>query len=309
MGCDWRFGRPSHNSLRDLLTNNIAMSKVKWDSFGVKKIPHIITMLIVFLFLVQISYAAQGSVGGSQGGSSTQNSAGQGSSRTSSPQGAQNVDQTLGDQDRDRLQDRDQIRDPSTHDGDEPLQDRDQNRDQDRDRININLESVAVPASTTLQLNQMVQNREREMNREMASTTSNQNVIRNMNQVRLAVYTLLSSENLLQGIGPEVSNIAKQINSTNEIIANAEENIQSRGLLGRLFFGGDKANSSIIEAQVNQNKIQLQKLEELMAQAQVSLEVKATIREQIQVITEEQTRLLNLINGEYKRWGIFSWRF
>lgn len=238
-----------------------------------------------------------------------------------------------GIQDRDQTQDRDRIQDPTTGDGDEPVQDRDQIRDQDRTRLNtdedlpqdqnqireqererlqLNLENVLQPAGSTIQLRQMIQTREEELNREASDEDAEEwerNTISNTNQVRLAVHALLSAKNMLGGIGPQVSEIAQQINNSVQATVNNEAKIQTRSFLARFFFGGDKTSADFIKAQVEQNRERIQQLNQLMEENNVSVEVRNMLEEQIRIMEQEQVRLTELADQERGDWGLFSWRF
>ncbi len=280
-----------------------------------------------------------GSSGGSSGGAIQVGGSGQGLQGGAVVNTTSVVTPSSGTQDQIRLQDRDQIRDPSTHDGTVPIQDRDmtqtrdrlylnsttstttstttagdqlQDRDRirDRDMIHINPESVPVPAGSVLQLRQMIQTRSGQLDQEVAtSTASEQETIKNQNRVRLAVNTMLSAQTLLGGIGLQVSNIAKQIDNSLQVTVNAEDRIQNRSALARIFMGGDSANANAIKQEVEQNQTRIQQLTQLINQANVSSDVKTVLQAQIQNMTAEQTRLQNLANQQLGQWGIFSWRF
>jgi len=255
-----------------------------------------------------VAFAQGGSGGGSSGGGA--NSA------------------AMGDQDRDR----DQVRDPSTHDGDEPIQDRDQIRDQDRDRIQdptthtgdepiqdrlqdrdrIRLDGVATvtPAGNGNQLRIMIQAREQELNREASSSAPLiQNIFMHQNRIRLAVHALYASENLLGPVGPRVSQVARQVESTVQTTANIESQMQERSYLANLFFGGDRDRAQMLLREVEANRERIQEMKNLVDQGDISAEVRAMLMEQIRLMEEEQERMRVLAQDENDRWGIFSWRF
>ncbi|MDE2031037.1 MAG: hypothetical protein KGI58_02120 [Patescibacteria group bacterium] len=264
--------------------------------------------LIITLSFAQHDVFAQG---GSAGGSGT-TAAGSGSGS--------------GDQ----IQDRDRIQDPTTHTGDEPIQDqtRDQDRIQDptsstttavpsqnqmqqqnRNIINVDLETPGTPAGSPQQLQNTIQNREQELNQEATNETQQyREVIQNQNRTRLAVQAIYSSEGLLGTVGPQAMQIANQINNTVQSTINAEAGIQSRGFWARLFFGGDKTNARIIQQEQEQNMLRIQELKKLINES-TNAQVQATLMEQIRNMEAEQTRLMQLADKELGQWGIFSWRF
>src|SRR5512136_1801835 len=64
--------------------------------------------------------------------------------------------------------------------------------------------------------------------------------IKNENEVRIAVTTLLDVEDLSGGIGRNVSAIAQDFNNSASSVRKIEDRIQSRSSFVRLFFGGDR---------------------------------------------------------------------
>lgn len=241
--------------------------------------------------------------------------------------GSGGANASSGDQIRDREQDQDRIQDPSTREGVEPIQDRDRDQiqeqdrdrtnllvpdrqqDQDRTRIRIQLEDTNSSATTSMELRQMIQNRERELEREASTTDNrNQNTIRNENQVRLAVHALLASENMLGPIGPQISEIAREINRSVERTINAEIRINNRNAITRFFLGGDKnsANELLQEARQNENRIQ--QIEQLI-DTSTNAELRLELENWLQIMIQEQERLKEVANSTIKTGGLFSWRF
>lgn len=176
--------------------------------------------------------------------------------------------------------------------------------------IDLDLEDDSSPATSFGDLKQKIEVRKRELEQEVASTSpDHQNIVENTNPVRLAVHTLLSSKNLVGGIGPQVSEIAKQMNDSIATTTNAEAKIQSRGFLARLFFGGDSTSAEVIAQQAAQNQERIDKLTALLGQANVPADVQATLEAQITALKDAQARLQDLAQREQRAWGLFSWRF
>ena len=183
-------------------------------------------------------------------------------------------------------------------------------REMVKNRLELMLESSTTPALTLTQLEQSIQMRKQELDQEEASTTPDlQDVMKNANQVRLAVHALLASKDLLGGIGQQVSQVATQMNQSLATTTNAEAQIQSRGFWARLFFGGDSSAADTISQQVAQDEQNIAKLTDLINQASTTADVKATLSAQITAMQDQITRLQNLANGQKSLWGLFSWRF
>ena len=145
---------------------------------------------------------------------------------------------------------------------------------------------------------------------EEASTTPRfKDVVKNANEVRLAVHTLLASKDLLGGIGEQVSEIAKRMNDSVATTTNAEAQIESRSFLAKIFFGGDKRAAEAISKEAKRNQESIAKLTELLNEANLSADIRVALEAQVTALKEAQTRFQTLAEREQRTWGIFSWRF
>jgi hypothetical protein len=155
---------------------------------------------------------------------------------------------------------------------------------------------------------QMIRQKAQEMQQEMALLKPQvQNILQNQNQVRLAVHSLLAMEDLVGGIGPQVSEIARSFNNSVQASINAEERIQKKSGFARLFTGGDEKAAEEIEGLVTQNQNRIQELSQLREQCECDEEVKQMLQEQLQNMENEQARLRLLALAEQKSKGIFGW--
>lgn len=166
-------------------------------------------------------------------------------------------------------------------------------------------------AQTTEQLKEMVQQRQMEMTQEMSEMPEKeQKLIQSQNQVRLAVHSMLAMEDLVGGIGPQVSEIARQFNNSEKATIQAEEKIQKKSGFARFFTGGDEKAATELETQVEQNRNRVQELNQLMENCQdCDSEVKAMLQEQVQNLEQEQNRLSELANKEKSKKGLFGWLY
>ena len=187
----------------------------------------------------------------------------------------------------------------------------DQSFGDDEDEIHFDLEDDDEGPATSLDdLKQKIEVRKHQLEQEVASTSQNhQQIVEHANAVRVAVHSLLSSKELLGGIGPEVSKIAKEMNNSVATTTNAEAKIQSRSFFTRLFFGGDSATADIIAQEVARNQQHIDDLTKMLGQVNVSADIQVILRAQIAAIQEAQTRLQELAQKEQTQWGLFSWRF
>lgn len=186
----------------------------------------------------------------------------------------------------------------------------DQTLEQDQEEFDLELEDDSNPASSLDDLNQKIEIRKLELEDEEASTTEQKrDIVKNANEVRLAVHALLASKDLIGGIGPKVSEIAKEMNDSVATTTKAEAKIQSRGFLTKLLFGGDSAAADVISQAVAQNQQRIVDLNKLLTEANVSADIQVVLKAQIAALEDAQARLQDLAQKEQKMWGLFSWRF
>lgn len=166
-----------------------------------------------------------------------------------------------------------------------------------------------IKAQTVTEAKQMIQQTQNAMNMELQSKGKDeQKVYQNQNQVRLAVHSLLAMEDLVGGIGPQVSQVARQFNNSVQATIRAEEIVQSRSKFMRFFAGGDENAADEIIQEVSQNKERLQELKQLKDKCEDCTEdVQVMMQEQIQNMELEQNRLQELAQNEKKSKGIFGW--
>ena len=167
-----------------------------------------------------------------------------------------------------------------------------------------------VKATTTTELKQMIQERKQEMQQELESMNEKkEKVYRNQNRVREAVHALLVMEDLVGGIGKNVSEIARNFNNSVQKTIQAEEKIQKRDFISNFLFGGDQEAADEIEEEVNTNQNRIQQLKQYMNECNCTQEIKNTLQEQIQEMEQEQTRLKELSQNEKEKKSLFGWLF
>ena len=131
--------------------------------------------------------------------------------------------------------------------------------------------------------------------------------IRNENEVRLAVHTLLEMEDLSGGIGRNVSAIAREFNNSARSSQAFEDRIQNRNTIIRLFFGGDHDAARDLANLTVQNQVRIQELHQLMSTATLDPEVRTMMEEQVRIMEKEQERLEQLSKREQEDRGFFGW--
>lgn len=165
-----------------------------------------------------------------------------------------------------------------------------------------------VRVQNASELHEMIEQREREMNQEIQSLEEHQQLVYlNQNKVRLAVQSLFAMEELVGSIGPQVSQIADEINTSVQATIQAEERIQARNTIVRFFAGGDEEAAQEIEQQVIQNQERIRELQQLQEECDCDEQVRAILQEQIQNVEQEQTRLQQVALNELNDKGLFGW--
>lgn len=165
-----------------------------------------------------------------------------------------------------------------------------------------------IKATTATELKQIIQERKQEMTLELGEMKEERKEVRqNQNEVMLTVHALLASEELVGGIGPRVSEIAREFNNSVQATLLAEDKINSRSKFVKLFMGGDSESAEAIEQEVSNNRERIKNLNQLMEQCECDEEVRSTVQEQIRNVVQEQDRLEELTANEKAKKGLFGW--
>ncbi|PJE59911.1 MAG: hypothetical protein COU85_01090 [Candidatus Portnoybacteria bacterium CG10_big_fil_rev_8_21_14_0_10_44_7] len=165
-------------------------------------------------------------------------------------------------------------------------------------------------AKTTAELKEQEQERAQKLEQELQAQQEGEEIkeiLRNQNPVRLAVYSLLAMENLIGGIGQQVSAIAREFNNSIQGTLVAEAKIKSRGFWQKIFWGGDKEAAADLEDEIRQNEARIQELLNLQNRTQLKQEIEEQLQVQIQTLKQEQDRLTNLAQQETSKVGFFGW--
>ena len=131
--------------------------------------------------------------------------------------------------------------------------------------------------------------------------------VKNENEVRIAVTTLLDSEDLSGGIGRNISAIAREFNNSISSSKKIEDRIQGRSSFTRLLFGGDRNAAQELANQTAQGKARIAELQNLISNATLDPEVRTLLEEQVRVLLAEQDRLGQLATREQADRGLFGW--
>lgn len=182
-------------------------------------------------------------------------------------------------------------------------QELDQLRDQTRDQLRDQSRDIQ-------EIRERIREQSRILNQSMTSNgPGRDNAKVNQNRVRLAVHALLEMENRTGGIGRNVSMIAREFNNSLQAAIRAEERMQARSGIERLFLGGDEKAAAEALILVEQNRVRIMQLNQLMNEFECTDEMKSLMQEQIRELEREQTRLTELARKEKQDKGILGWLF
>jgi len=205
-----------------------------------------------------------------------------------------------GEQSQQQEQEQERIREQEENEGEE--------QGQNGDGLIDVQKGQQLRAKTSNELKSMIQEKRGEMIEEIKSMKGNlQKSYENQNEVRVAVHSLLAMEDLVGGIGEEVSKVAKAFDNSVQATIKAEEKIRNKNRILRFFVGGDHETAEELQNLVDQNRIRIQQLKELKGQCDCEDEVRTLMQEQVQSMEQGQNKLQELIQNEKNARGIWGW--
>jgi len=178
----------------------------------------------------------------------------------------------------------------------------------EEERMDIFLETNTEKAETMEELVIIIDSEKEKINRIIDdSNEAEKKIYQNQNQVREAVQTMLSAEDLVGGIGEKISEIAREFNNSMQETLEAEKKIEKKSKIIKFFTGGGKEVAEKLELEVEKNRERVQSLKDLNENNDYGEEIKNVIREQVQRIEEEQLRLGEVAEKEKGVKGVFGW--
>lgn len=129
--------------------------------------------------------------------------------------------------------------------------------------------------------------------------------LKNENQVRLAVQALIMTDGV-DGIGQQVSEIAREFNNSVKTAYAAEEKINNRNAVINMLFGGDNSSASEILGNVEENQNRIESLNQYINQSDCDEELRLLLLEQVRILEEEQTRLSVVAEKEQSNKGLLG---
>ncbi len=140
-----------------------------------------------------------------------------------------------------------------------------------------------------------------------ASTTGQANSEEHRSAVADFVQSLLQVADREQGgIGSQVRIIARQQNDSASISAQAMEKIEKRSKFKTFLIGSDYNNLGELRRELVHSRNRIEQLNRLMEQVQNEGD-KTELRNEIQQLEQEQTRIENFIKEQESKVSLFGW--
>lgn len=134
----------------------------------------------------------------------------------------------------------------------------------------------------------------------------NQEVEDSVDKVSTQVQELLDTVGAKSGIGQQVKEFAQNQQKTQQNIKSTYYELKNRGRLVRLFVGSDKKMTQALEQMTAENKLTIQKLEELKTKT-INQAEKDQLQETIDLMLYQNTSLGEKIAKEKQVNGLFGW--
>ena len=135
-------------------------------------------------------------------------------------------------------------------------------------------------------------------------------ILAHQSGVQVGVDSFLLVKSQMGSSGPDISALAQQFNASFTSTAQAEEQIRKRDSITRLFMGGDRTATRIIDTEVSGNQVRILQLNQMLDQCiNCTPGVKAVLQQQIQTMEQEQARLSGIAQKEHSDTGLFGWLF
>jgi len=130
---------------------------------------------------------------------------------------------------------------------------------------------------------------------------------RNPNEVRDIVHSLLAIENRTNGIGPQISAIAREFNNSANAIEQYENRIKNRDTFSRFFFGDDQQAATELASLTAQNQARINQIENLMNTTALDSDTLAIMEEQLYLLQQKVAFDQQLSTQAKQDRGIFGW--
>lgn len=127
-------------------------------------------------------------------------------------------------------------------------------------------------------------------------------------QVHLALSAVSLAGNVTGSSGPELARMGAEVNNSLAAAYQAEQQMKSRSSFMRMLFGGDREAAGLLIQYADQNQQRIQQMTQVLANcSDCDPQVRVMLEEQVQVLSQEQNRLLTFGQQEQNEKGFFGW--
>ncbi|MDE4907644.1 hypothetical protein L0665_03335 [Methanogenium marinum] len=191
--------------------------------------------------------------------------------------------------------DRDMLQDP---DGD-MLEDRDRVTVRDQDRVRES-ECNTDEACNATRLRAMISERNQVYQADAGGISPLGN------GTERAVYAFRAAAPLTGGSASDLIRLSEEINGSVRTTVKNEEKIRSQNAFMVFLFGGDQTSADAIMQHVVQNRVRTEEINRLIDGCECDEETASLLREQVQVMEQEQARFEEVAATEKDKKGIFG---
>lgn len=133
---------------------------------------------------------------------------------------------------------------------------------------------------------------------------------RDQAKVHLALSSFSLAGNVTGSSGPELTRLGAEVNNSLAIAYQTEQQMKSRSSFMRMLFGGDREAAGLLIQYVDQNQQRIQQMMQIVANcSECDPQVRMMFEEQVQVLSQEQNRLIAFGQQEQGDRGLFGWLF
>jgi len=182
---------------------------------------------------------------------------------------------------------------------------------QGQNQVTTTITPVQSQNTTVIPTGNQIQTQNRGQEKKLQVQTQeteqlNQEVEDSVEKVSTQVQELLDTVGVKSGIGQQVKEFAQNQQKNQEKIKSSVYELKNRGQLVRLFVGSDKKMTKALEQMTEENKLTIQKLEELKTKTLNQAE-KTQLQETIDLMLYQNTSLGEKIAKEKQANGLFGW--
>jgi hypothetical protein len=172
----------------------------------------------------------------------------------------------------------------------------------------LDMPNPNMPEVSSAQIQEAMAEKQASMNQMMQGLSeSEKKVYESQNKIAIAVHALLASGDI-EGIGPQISEIAREFENSMQATVRAESQIEERGAFRKSLAGGDHRAARELVEETERNKEMIAQLRALLAECEeCGQEVKSLLMEQVRNIELEQDRMNERAREELSKKGLIGW--